>query len=138
MGTPVRRVRRVHYVYAGHADTDFGPVELTVGERTFVFDAGADGEALRISEGPWVDPFAEPLSEENRRFVEESGKWAAFDMSPTPTWAAFVGKPLCEATALADTTGKVVGIILRIGDGGLVRLGVMADELFVDEVAAPT
>ena len=29
----------------------------------------------------WEDPFAEPLSDENRALVEKTGKWIAFDVS---------------------------------------------------------
>jgi hypothetical protein len=75
----ITRVRRVHYVYRGVPDTDFGPLELAFGDRVVLLDNAADGEALRVRRQAWEDPFAEPLSGENRAFVEESGKWTAFD-----------------------------------------------------------
>jgi len=81
----VTRVRRVFYVFDDEVDREFGPVELTFSDgAAVVFDAGADGEALAVRRGAWRDPFAEPLSEANRSFVREHGKWTAFDVSASP------------------------------------------------------
>src|SRR3954447_12114083 len=57
IGTPIRRVRRMHYVFNDKPDTDFGPIELTLGEQLFLFDNKPDGESLRITEAAWTDPF---------------------------------------------------------------------------------
>jgi hypothetical protein len=137
VGTPIRRVRRIHYVYNGRPDTDFGPVELTIGERPFLFDTGADRESLRVTETAWADPFREPLSTENREFVERSGKWTAFDVSALGRWAKLIGEPLSDVEAITDDGGKTTGIVLRTEHGGALRLGVMADELFVDGLVTP-
>jgi len=134
---PIRRVRRIHYVYNGRPDTDFGPVELTIGERSFLFENGADGESLRVTETAWADPFAEPLSTENREFVERSGKWTAFDVSTVGRWAKLIGEPLSDVEAITDDGGKTTGVVLRTEHGGVLRLGVMADELFVDGLVTP-
>jgi hypothetical protein len=99
VGTPIRRVRRIHYVYDGRPDTDFGPVELTIGERLFLFDNEADGESLRVTETAWADPFPEPLSSEDREFVERSGKWTAFDVSTLRRWAKPIGERLSDVEA---------------------------------------
>jgi hypothetical protein len=137
VGTPIGRVRRIHYVFNGRRDTDFGPVELTIGERTFLFDNAADGESLRVTETAWADPFAEPLSIENREFVQRSGKWTAFDVSTLGRWAKLIGEPLSDVEAITDDSGKTIGIVLRTENGGALRLGVMADELFVDGLVTP-
>lgn len=137
VGATLQHVRRIHYVFDGRPDTDFGPVEITVGEQVFLFDSGPDGESLRIEEGPWQDPFSEPLSEENREFVDQPGKWTAFDVSTLGLWARLVGEPLADVEAVTNVDGKMTGILLRTRHGGLVRLGVMADELFLDGLVAP-
>jgi hypothetical protein len=137
VGAAVQCVRRVHYVFNGRPDTDFGPVELTIGERVFLFDNAPDGESLRIIEHAWHDPFREPLSEENREFVERSGKWTAFDVSTLGPWAKLIGEPLADVEPITNEDGKTTGILLRTTHGGLIRLGVMADELFLDELVAP-
>lgn len=132
VGAPIRRVRRIHYVYDGQADTNFGPIELTIGERPFLFDNEADGESLRVTETAWSDPFSEPLSAENRKFVQESGKWTAFDVSMLGQWAKLIDEPLSDVEAITNDAGETTGIVLRTSHGGALRLGVMADELFVD------
>jgi hypothetical protein len=137
VGTPIRRARRIHYVYNGRPDTDFGPVELTIGERHFLFDNEADGESLRVTETTWADPFPEPLRTENREFVQRSGKWTAFDVSSVGGWAKLIGEPLSDVEAITDDGGKTTGIVLRTEHGGALRLGVMADELFVDGLVIP-
>jgi hypothetical protein len=136
VGGQIQQVRRIHYVFNGRADTDFGPVELTVGERTFLFDSGPDGESLRIDERPWTDPFTEPLSAENREFVDKSGKWKALDVSTLGDWATLIGASLTEIEWITNNTGKTTGVLLRTEHGGALRLGVMADELFVDSLVA--
>jgi hypothetical protein len=137
IGTPIRRVRRMHYVYSDQPDTDFGPVELTVGEQLFLFDNEPDGESLRITGAAWIDPFAEPLSAENREFVARSGKWTAFDVSADRAWASLIGEVLSEVEPIVNSAHKMTGIILRTEHGGVVRLGVEADELFLDGLVTP-
>ncbi len=137
LGATVQRVRRVHYVFNGRPDTDFGPVELTIGEQVFLFDNAPDGESLRIIEQEWHEPFSEPLSEENQEFVEKSGKWTAFDVSTLGPWAKLIGEPLAGVESITNEDGKTTGILIRTTHGGLVRLGVMADELFLDDLVAP-
>jgi hypothetical protein len=137
VGTPIRRVCRIHYVYNGRPDTDFGPVELTIGERPILFDTGADRESLHVTETAWADPFREPLSTESREFVERSGKWTAFDVSTLGRWAKLIGEPLSDVEAITDDGGKTTGIVLWTEHGGALRLGVMADELFVDGPVTP-
>lgn len=130
-------MRHIHYVCNGRPDTDFGPVELTIGERPFLFDNEADGESLRVTETAWSDPFAEPLSTENREFVERSGKWTAFDISALGRWAKLIGEPLSDVEAITDPGGKTTGIVLRTEHGGSLRVGAMVDGLFVDGSVTP-
>jgi hypothetical protein len=137
IGAPIRRVRRVFYVFKGQPDTDFGPIELTIGERTFLFDNEPDGDSLRVRQEVWLDPFSEPLAMEKRAFVEASGKWTAFDVSTDPSWARLIGEPLIGVEPVVSDAGKTTGIVLRTEHGGVLRLGVMADELFVDGLVAP-
>jgi hypothetical protein len=135
IGSYITRVRRVHYVYRGVPDTDFGPLELTFdGGRVVLLDNAADGETLRVWTEPWEDPFAGPLSEENRAFVETSGKWTAFDISAVGAFAAFIGDVLASVEPVLAGTGKVTGMILRTSGGGVIRVDVEADELFLNEV----
>ena len=82
----------------------------------------------------WEDPFAGPLSAENRAFVEQSGKWAAFDVSAVGAFATFIGDVLASAEPVLGESGHPTGVILRTGGGGVLRVDVEADELFLNEV----
>lgn len=74
------------------------------------------------------------MSEENRAFVEESGKWAAFDVSAVGAFETFIGDVLGSVEPVLAGSGKVTRIILRTRREGVVRVDVEADELFVNEL----
>ena len=114
--------------------TDFGPLELTFGNRSILFDNAADGETLRVRATAWEDPFAEPLSAGNRAFVEQSGKWVAFDVPAVGAFATFIGDVLASAEPVLGESGHLTGVILRTDGGGVLRVDVEADELFLTGV----
>lgn len=134
IGSPITRVRRVHYVYRGVPDTDFGPLELTFGRDTILLDGAADGETLRVCTTKWEDPFAGPLSDQNEAFVERAGKWTAFDVSGAGALATLIGDVLASVEPVLGESGNVTGMILRTGRGGVIRVDVEADELFLNQV----
>lgn len=133
-GRVVVQIRRVHYEYQGDVDWGKGPLELTfLDGSSVVFDAAGDGYTLKIRKGPWLDPFAEPLSQENREFVEKHGKWTAFDVSHTSPYETFIGTPISDVDAVRDTSGEVVGAAVHWPVGHL-RIEVAGDELFVEPI----
>lgn len=132
VGQPIRRVRRIHYTFDGVADTEFGPVELTIGDQVFLIDNASDGETLRVLTEEWQDPFAEPMSPENRAFVARSGKWTAYDVSGDPEFAALTGDLLQNVEPISNSDGRITGVTLRTAGGGTVRLDVIADELYLN------
>jgi len=70
-----------------------GPIEVNFASGTkLLLDAGPDGEELRVRTSAWVDPFSEPLSAANRTFVEEEGKWMAFDVSEETQFSHLIGQ----------------------------------------------
>lgn len=124
-------VRRICYVRPdGSFDLGEGPIEFTFDEdRTIRLESGADGESLRVWVGRWIDPFGEPMTEENRRFVEQSGKWTAFEVSHEDPYRRLVGQKVRDLTLLLRSN-KVVGVEVIL-DAALVRAEVHADELMV-------
>lgn len=135
-GLPLAQVRRIHYTVNGTPDTDFGPMELTIGDRVFLIDNASDGEALRILTEAWHDPFAEPLSAVNREFVARSGKWCAYDVSGECEFSSLMGELLESVDPIFNSAGKITGLVLRTSRGGLVRLEVAADELYLTDIRA--
>lgn len=132
LSSKVSRVRRINYVEpTGHFNPTEGPIEFTF-DRSFTLrlESGADGESLRVSVGEWVDPFAEPLSVENREFIEASGKRAAFDVSELEGYKLLIGQRV-ENFSLMTRMSKIVGVRLVIGPGALIA-EVGADELLVE------
>jgi hypothetical protein len=99
-----------------------------------LLENSGDGETLRVRQQAWEDPFAEPLTEENRAFVAESGKWAAFDTPAQDLLGMFIGDVLTGVEPVSARPGKITGIILRTGGGGIIRVDVEADELFLNQV----
>ena len=67
-------------------------------------------------------------------FVTESGKCTAFDVSAQGALATFTGDVLADVEAVLADPGKMTGMILRTGAGGILRADAEADELFLNEV----
>lgn len=125
-------VRRVLFVHHGAVKDGTGPLELTFdGGTSVLLEAGGDGESLSVVAGIWLDAFEEPLTDENRRFVEKSGKWKAFDMTTHAPYSRAVGHQLRQVDYVRSPPDKVVGVTLQLDDV-VIRASVDADELIVD------
>jgi hypothetical protein len=77
------------------------------------------------------------LSEENKSWVQESGKWTVFDVSREPMVQAVIGSPLSSVLPVfpvlpAVSKDKVIGVTLRFEKGGVVEAVVGPDELVVN------
>ncbi|MCL1838585.1 MAG: hypothetical protein FWG47_04625 [Propionibacteriaceae bacterium] len=130
IGKSVAGVRRVHYVYREEIQQDVGgPLELTFTDgTTVVCDVGGDGETLAVANRAWVDPFAEPLSAENRAYVESYGKWTAFEGSGLLDCA--VGEQIVKVDELSNTHGTIVAARIHIAVLTIL-VWVECDELYV-------
>jgi hypothetical protein len=113
-GQRIVGIRRLRYEYHSDVEPEGCDLELELDSRVVLFGGAADGESLRIREGAWQDPFCEPLSEENRRYVRESGKWQRVDCSREEGYASLVGRTLIEARPLLDEFGLVSGVKLSV------------------------
>lgn len=134
IGNAILGIRRIWYVLEGKVVSSRGALELTFKDgRAATLDVGPDGEALSVIGSRWEDPFTEPLSEENRAFVERSGKWTAFDVSTEPPYRELVGHTVERVEPLLTSTGKIRGATLFTSTGAL-RTEVQADDLTVDVV----
>jgi hypothetical protein len=80
-----------------------------------------------------------PVSKgENGAFVEESGKYSAYDIvAGSGPLAAFIGEKLTGVEAIMSPGGKVTGAVKRTTRDGTLRVDVEADELFLNEVVPP-
>ena len=110
-------IRRIVYVRQEVVTDSGGPLELTFDDQTsIVFDAAGDGESLAVSSGTWIDPFAEPLSEENRTFIESSGKWTAFSVQAGDPLGRVLGNKILRIDDINNSSEKVVGIQIQAGN----------------------
>lgn len=131
VGRRLTGMRRVRYIHHGSVYSDRGILELSFeAAEPVLVDAGADGETLAVRRGPWVDPFAEPLSEVNREFVERSGKWTAFVIGRGDKLGRIIGRTLDHVEPQSNWTGQICGARLFFGPLMLVAM-VGVDELIV-------
>jgi hypothetical protein len=131
IGRRVVGVRRLLYVHGGGSDEETGALELSFDDGSVLFfDVGSDGATVAVRAEAWADPFAEPLSDENREFVRESGKWTAFDVSGDPRFAPLVGQHLEEVAANIQFGHVVAGLDLSFSTG-TIHVVVEFDELLV-------
>jgi hypothetical protein len=133
-GREIVRVRRVNYVNPdGTRDISRGPIEVTFHDDVVLrLESGSDGASIRLRVGEWRDPFAEPLSADNRDFVQSSGKWDVFDVSSDPDYRTLIGKTIGTINLLT-LNDRIVGAELAVGSV-LVRAEVKADELVLQMV----
>ena len=73
-----------------------------------VLDVASDW-TLTARPGPWVDHFAEPLTEDNREFVRRHGKWSAVDLSPELA-EALIGARIESASLIHNEMDEVDGV----------------------------
>lgn len=133
VGRALIGIRRMRYIVHQEVYSDRGPLELTFeGALPLVFDTAGNGQDLRVERGAWRDPFAEPLSQENRDWVARAGKWQAFDVSAEWPFSALFGRPLSAVRAIAGPSAapEIGGLVLTIGVDLLIEVG--ADELEVE------
>ena len=132
VGKTILSIGRVHYVLARTTESDRGPIELTFSDSSIaLFDVGPDGEALRLEEARWRDPFDEPLSSVNRDFVEKSGKWTAFDVSGEPPYVALIGQTVLDVQPILTEGGKITGTAVTTHAGTIRVRTYGADDVFV-------
>jgi hypothetical protein len=131
IGKVIAGIRRIRYVVGGQVISPRGAIELTFNEgSTVTLDAGPDGEAMAVRDSRWTDPFEEPLSRANRAFVEQSGKWTAFDVSTEPPYRELIGQTVDRVEPLLSPSGKVRGATI-FTPAGTVHIEVEADDLSV-------
>lgn len=118
------------HVDDGHAEQ--GWLELTMFSGGPVwFDVGRYGEVLNVVWGEWKDPFAEPLSGENREWVEQAGKWTRFDVTNDLPYRLLIGDVL-SVTPEFNRLNDQVAFTLESTSARMYAHTDAADELFID------
>lgn len=119
-GKRLRAVARILFEHGGRIDPGDGPLELYFDDGTVVlFEGSADGEGLRVQYAPWLDPFEPPISDENRAYIEQSGKWSRVDQSNDAMFIGMVGELISSVTILENQFGGQAGVQISIGEKDL-------------------
>ena len=130
VGQRISGVRRILYVGPDGQIGRTGAIELTSSDGTVVvLDSGADGESIRVTGLRWADPFGEPLSLENRAWVDKVGKWSAFNVRDDPEYAALAGDTVLSVDPVYEND-TITGALVRTASATL-RAHVEADEMQV-------
>ena len=119
VGRRVTGVARIFYEYRGSIDEDDGPLELALDGVPIVLDVAGDGESLQVRKQAWADPFEGPLSEENRLYVEEHGRWRRVDCSRAEPYAGLIGQIVTDSCALLNEFKKVAGVRISVSTGSM-------------------
>jgi hypothetical protein len=130
-GHQIRGFRRLAFVFNDEVLNE-GAIEIFVDSGSiYHLDSGSDGESLAVSLQPWRDPFEEPLSEEDRKVVAESGRWTARIIRAEDELGRLVGAQVLDVTPHLGLDGQVIGIVLKTSSGSLTAV-VESDELIVE------
>jgi hypothetical protein len=128
VGREIARIRRLHYVFRGEANTRDGPIELTFSDGSVVMcDAAADWR-LEFFGAAWVDPFPEPLSEPDRAYVDRYGRWSAFDVTDQMPYSWLIGQAVRQAIPQINDLLELTGLLIRT-DAAILDLQLWAGEL---------
>jgi hypothetical protein len=137
VGHRIARIEQAFYVFKNERDQSQCDLQMHLDNGdTVQFTTGSNGETVRIIAAPWDDPFAEPLSAENRAFVEQSGKWTLFDTSTTSEMAPLIGQRIDRVFSVHDKWGTMHGVRLILGSL-VLTYAVTGDEGFVIHGPAP-
>jgi hypothetical protein len=116
VGRKISRIRRVHYVFQGEANTSDGAIELTFSDGSVVMcDAAADW-MLEFFGAPWTDPFVEPLSDDDRAYVDRYGRWRAYDVTDQVPYSWLVRQTIRQAIPQLNAMLEQTGLMIRTDD----------------------
>jgi hypothetical protein len=130
VGHQIVRVERLRYEYLGRQERESGDLQLWLDDGALHISVAADGETVRVEDGPWVDPFLGPLSVDNEAYVATHGKWNLVNVSEEVPFSSLVGKTIEQVVPLTNRFGRTIGAQIVAGDV-VLNVYVDADELFV-------
>ncbi len=95
----------------GEADNSDVELEIVYNKDSFFrLSSASDGERVTIHRSPWIDPFTEPVSLENQRYINESGKWRLFVVNDHPLYASIIGKNIKKIQKIINKFGVLAGL----------------------------
>ena len=130
VGRRIVSVARIFYYHRGIVDDSDGPLELTLDTATVLFDVASDGETAKIEFDRWLDPFPEPLSIENRAYVEACGCWRRMDCSDSWPYSTVRGQLISGVCGLLNEFGHFAGVRIDTSNRSLWFV-VKFDEAYV-------
>jgi hypothetical protein len=120
VGRKLKRIARILYEHRRHVNRVDGALELHFDDGSVVLlDALGNGDCLRVRSQRWIDPFGEPLSDENEHYVESHGKWKWVDDSSETAYAAMIENTVSSVSLLANEFGSIAGVRISTTDAAL-------------------
>lgn len=128
VGKTILCVKQVLYVVGEIVDYSDCQIQFDFNDGTILrLRCAGDGHSVVATDKAWTDPFAGPLSAENKNFLNQSGKWSIFDISHQPHVNPYLGKRIDQVFSIEDTDGRSRGIMLGI-NGTYIGYVVDSDE----------
>jgi hypothetical protein len=128
VGRTIERVRRIHYTFQGDTNKSDGAIELTFDDGSVVLCDTAADWSLQFFGTAWLDPFPEPLSDEDRSHVARYGQWVALDVTAQPQYGGLVGETVRQAIPQYNELLELTGLLIRTGTA-VLDLQMWAGEL---------
>lgn len=110
----VVEIHLIQYVLpSGEIEDDDVELEIVFQKSScLLLSSASDGERVHIRREPWVDPYYEPISDENREFIQESGKWSLFLANDHPSFASVIGKRINNVEKIHNEFGVLAGLAI--------------------------
>ena len=128
VGRKIERIKRLHYASQGETNTSDGAIELTFADGSVIMCDTAADWTLQFFGAAWVDPFPEPISDEERSYMDRYGKWVVADVTDQAPYRALVGETISQVIPQFNDLLELSGLVIRT-DTAVLDLQMWAGEL---------
>jgi hypothetical protein len=128
VGREIVRVRRLHYVFQSEVNTSDGAIELTFADGSVAMCEAAADWTLEFYDAAWVEPFAEPLTEADRAYVDRYGRWSAYDVTAQQPYGLLADQTVQQVIPQLNDLLELTGMLIRTEEA-ILDLQVWAGEL---------
>jgi hypothetical protein len=128
VGRQITGVRRLHYVFQGEVNASDGAIELAFSDGSVVMCEAAADWTIEFHDAAWMEPFAEPLTDEDRVYLERYGRWSAYDVTAQAPYSWLIGETILQVIPQFNDLLELTGMLVRT-QAAILDLQVWAGEL---------
>ncbi|MCA9918169.1 MAG: hypothetical protein KC445_09460 [Anaerolineales bacterium] len=115
-GKQIKGVHLVLFVHKKGRNWNDSLLQITFEDDSLVLLKGDGNDNLIVQRSAWEDAFEGDLSEEDKTFIQENGKWSLFDVSGSQPYTKILKERIQAAHPIRNQFNRLTGVQLQIGD----------------------